>query len=45
MYVDQTMAIVSAVAAGIAGIIIFIRRNWSKHSSESSSAAKSTVNN
>lgn len=30
MYVDQTMAIVSAVIAAMAGIALFIKRNWIK---------------
>ena len=33
MSVDQTMAIVSTVLAAAAGVIIFIKRNWTKKSS------------
>ena len=33
MNVDQTMAVVSAAVALVAGIIMFIRRNWSNHGS------------
>ncbi len=33
MNVDQTMAVVSAVVAVVAGIIMFIRRNWASHGS------------
>lgn len=33
MNVDQTMAVVSAVIAVVAGIIMFIRRNWANHGS------------
>ncbi len=33
MNVDQTMAVISAVAAVVAGIILFIRRNWVNHGS------------
>lgn len=33
MGVDQTMAIVSTALAAAAGIIIFIKRNWTKKSS------------
>lgn len=30
MYVDQTMAIVSALVAAAAGIALFIKRNWTR---------------
>lgn len=33
MNVDQTMAVVSAAVALVAGIILFIRRNWANHGS------------
>ncbi len=33
MNVDQTMAVVSAAVALVAGIIMFIRRNWANHGS------------
>ena len=33
MNVDQTMAVVSAAVAMVAGIIMFIRRNWVNHGS------------
>ncbi len=33
MNVDQTMAVVSAAVAMVAGIIMFIRRNWANHGS------------
>ena len=33
MNVDQTMAVVSAAVALVAGIIMFIRRNWVNHGS------------
>lgn len=30
MYVNETMAVVSAVLAALAGIAIFAKRNWPK---------------
>lgn len=32
MYVDQTMAIVSALVAAAAGVALFIKRNWTRTS-------------